>query len=424
VNDATEYQAAGMEELAFEKYREAYVSNPSYVEAHIGLKSSGEKILRTRLNLVRNAVNHGNFREAKDLWENAIYFTEVASRYRVKLTIPTEFQQLEQQLHEKWILNLEDEAHQLLLDEKYESAQSKIAELKRLNPDNQKATYLSLLARIYPDYNKGMKAYELELYREAYFYFDEVVGIDADFKDALKLRDECLVKERFTLAYIPVHHEGVQTAFELSLAARSKQAILDLEDPFLVLLNRDNMEQLLSEQQKNMGAIFNEDQVIEAGNLIGAQFILTGEVVNYKVELTPKTVESKKGYAGSNRLSNKINYRETRQKLTVNIQFRFELMNAETGQVYLADNIGYHFSDEVHYADYDGNYLEVYAGDWKLPVLITPMDEIYNSPQEKHKLESLFEARKNLPSLGDMQQRALYKIAIELRDRLKGFNPR
>ena len=423
VGDAKAYEEAGMEEQAFQKYREAYVADPGNVDAHVGLKESAEKILLDRLNKARAAVTQGDFEMAQEYWERADYLTEVAQRYRVNLTIPSTYQNFEAEIKSNWIKRLEEDAYQLLLKENYDLAERKITELKKLDPSNKQAEYLSLLSKIHPKYRQGVKAYELGLHREAYHFFDEVVNLDADFKDALVLRNECLEREQFTLAYIPVHHEGVQTAFELSLAAGIKQAILELNDPFLLLLNRDNMQQLIEEQQKNMNATFSENQAIEAGNLMGAQYILTGQIVSFQNEISPKRVQTKKGYAGSSRLSNKVTYEEIRQQLEVNIQFRFEVMNVETGQVYLADNIGYHFKDEVRYAEYDGNYLEVYAGDWKLPVLITPMDEIYNSPHEKHELERLFEARRNLPSQTEMEQRALFKIASELKDRLKGFNP-
>ncbi|MFZ6051118.1 CsgG/HfaB family protein [Halocola ammonii] len=423
VGDAREYEKAGMEEQAFQKYREAYVADPGNVNAHVGLKQSAEKILLDRLGKARAAATSGDFEQAQEYWERAVYLIEIAERYKVNLTIPLAYQNFESEVKSNWITRLEEEAYQLLLDENYELAEKKIAELKKLDPTNKQAEYLGLLSEIYPKYRQGVKAYELGLFRDAYEFFDEVVNLDADFKDALVMRNDCLEKEQFTLAYIPVHHEGVQTAFELSLAASLKQAILDLDDPFLVLLNRDNMQQLLEEQQKSMNATFSEDQAIEAGNLIGAQYIITGEIVNFKNEISPKRVQTKKGYAGSNRLSNKITYEEVRQQLEVNIQFRFEVMNVETGQVYLADNISYTFKDEVRYAEYDGNYLEVYAGEWKLPVLITPMDEIYNSPQEKHELEKLFEARRQLPSSSEMEQRALFKIANGLKERLKGFRP-
>lgn len=421
VKDAQAYEEAEMTGQSFERYRQAYIANPKNVNAHVGLKKTGQQLLLNHLQKVKSAMSAGDFDLANEHLEKANYLTEFASLYKVKLEIPVSFSGLSEQIERKWIETAEAEAYDLLLNEEYEKAIEKAEEIKSLDPGNKEAEYLTLLAKIYPKYNEGKKAYELGLYRSAYFAFDEVVKIDADFKDALQLRDESQKKEQFTMAYVPVHHQGVATAFEMSLAAEIKQSILSLDDPFMILLNRDNMEKLLEEQKKNMEAIFGEKQIIEAGKLIGAQYILTGEIVNFQNELSPKIVETKKGYLGANRLSKKVTYSEVKQMLNVNIQYRFELMNTQTGRVYLADNVTFSHRGEVHYAEYDGNYMEVYAGDWKLPVLITPMDQIYNSPAEKNQLNALFNAEKNLPSKAEMNRQAMQKIATKVKESLKEF---
>jgi hypothetical protein len=90
-------------------------------------------------------------------------------------------------------------------------------------------------------------------------------------------------KSKVTIAYLLVDNPDVDGAIETATGASIKNAILGLKDPFIELLDRENIDHLLGEQIKGMSGLIDEKTAIQAGRLTGARYLLTGEVLNARL---------------------------------------------------------------------------------------------------------------------------------------------
>ena len=171
---------------------------------------------------------------------------------------------------------LYSEAEHAFREERFLDAANLARESQKLDAERRETGYLLDLARTEPHYREAIKAMELGLWREAHATLVAIIERDAAYKNARQLLDECRSKAGYTLSCVAIDgRTAAETALGARLTLRMKSALLEQMDPFLVLVDRDDTDILLDEQRRQLGPLYNEDRVMEAGRLLGARFILT-----------------------------------------------------------------------------------------------------------------------------------------------------
>jgi tetratricopeptide (TPR) repeat protein len=420
-SEAAQYEDAAMYTQALDRYEEIYQSKRGEVEAHISMKRVAQLLLEKELAEVRTLQMKGAYEDALDKLDAA---TAIQKKYEfLELQTPAIYNGLQGQIKSSWVNDLYSTAEDLVMREQYEEAETYINKIYRLDRNNEKAAYLDLMAQLYPNYNKGKKAHDLGLYREAYSFMKTVTDIDVDFKDAMKIMDESKSKSSFTVAYVPFHRNGLDRSLEVSLATHIKQEILSSESPFVRLLERENIDRLIEEQKNNMSAAFSEDRAVEAGKLEGAQYVLTGEFLKYSNNLSKRYQEEKRGYTGKTMFSNKVRYTEYARERTIDASFKYQLIDVETGEIHASGNIPIEEHDRVNYAVYDGDPDNLYAGNWKSRIVGSRIDEVYNSDEEKAALDAKLSGRTKNKSELQMEHEMIDFIACEIAAKVVDFSP-
>lgn len=93
----------------------------------------------------------------------------------------------------------------------------------------------------------------------------------ADYKDAAALKAECVQKGRYAIAVLPFNTAGsrVQTAQAATLQAYVTSALTDVNDPFIQVVDRDNIRIILDQQRMAMSGVVDESTAVSAGSLSG-----------------------------------------------------------------------------------------------------------------------------------------------------------
>lgn len=316
---------------------------------------------------------------------------------------------------------LYESAEQAVLNQQYNAAHTYLSQLYRIQPDNQEALYLTRLMEILPNYNKGVKAMELGLFREGFGYFKKVTDIDADYKDALSRLNQCREEASFTIAFLSKNKKNYNEQLNNSISAEIKKNIVNLNDPLIRLVDRDHLDDLLAEQQQMMEAGFDESSVAEAGQFLGAEYVVIGELVNYK-ETTGRLIPSeKKGWLGTSLKSAKTKYMQYSQKRVLEGGFRYQLMNTETGEVIAAGNLPFCVDDEIHYAKFNGNNELLYPGFWKYQLIGSSQDYIEYDSESKKSLEDMLSGRDQLKSVVDLQFQLADEVAGQVAIEIQNF---
>lgn len=418
LKEAHTLEQGGLTQKAFEKYNEVY-DQYGKPEGLVGMRRIAQTELNAQFQSAQMECMRGNYEKALGLFESAFFY---ASKYSsLQLSIPASAESQNASCKSDYVNFLFSSAESAVKDERYEEAQELIRKLRSIDRNNKKAEYLDLLSRIYPNYNKGVKATELGYWREGYDFFNEVVKLDAGFKDALQRMNECLEKSKYTIAYIPVEKRNIDDGTIKSLSGAIKQRILQIQSPFIELVERESIEALLGEQMTTMTAAFDEKSVIEAGKLIGAQYIITGELVSYDHKVAQQRSHERKGYLGPTTSAKKVKYVENRLGRGLDAAFKFQILDAETGRVFATEVIPFSDRDNVVWSDFEGDYSRLYPGEWKWQ-LISSKEDIVNI-KEKDRLMSEFTGRKGPVSEIELRNKMISLFADRVGKAVREFKP-
>ncbi len=420
LKDAKTYEEAGMYSQAFEVYKNRFESKAD-AEALIGMKQIGQRLLNKEYDEAYQLYNRGMYDEAEGKFAEAEKLKKEFEYYRLNLATDPIYQNAIEDVSFQRFEAYYREAEQALLAADFETADLMIRKLRGLRRQDKRIEYLEILSSIYPSYLEGKNAMDLGLYRQAFVALDKVCKIDAGFRNAFQLREDARAILSYTMAYLTIG-EGANSVIESTIATRVKQGILSLEDPFITLLERDDIIHIIEEQRLNMEAGIDENSAIKAGKLLGAQYLLTGEILAYEDVLSDERVEERLGYLGRTTKSKKVKFLEFEQRRKTSAVFRFQIIDSESGVVYAAETLPFEMNDVVHYATFNGEDGELYPGVWTSKLIPMRSDEVYGY-NEKKKLEELLKAPQNPRSGKIMEQAVIEMISSAVIEKVKAFRP-
>jgi curli biogenesis system outer membrane secretion channel CsgG len=206
-------------------------------------------------------------------------------------------------------------------------------------------------------------------YRKAYDELSRVVEKDASYKDAASLRQQALTKGQYTIAVLPFTSDVKRAEITSRVQAHAMTSLVETKDPFLKVVDRENIDRILEEQRLGLSGIVDEQTAVRVGNLIGAQAVLMGSVIDYREEPGTLRRSTKDGFesyrvqqlnkeTGEKYFITKykpVRYSEFYQENKVVMSFSFRLVSLETGEVLASKVMDRQAEDHIYYATYDGN---------------------------------------------------------------------
>ena len=265
-----------------------------------------------------------------------------------------------------------------------------------------------------PLYESGKAALDAGQYRKGYEDLDRVVRTSATYKDAAALKQQCVEKGRYAIAVLPFNTAGreQQSAQAATMQAYVTSALTNMNDPFISVVDRENIQKILDEQRLGMSGVVDEGTAVSAGKLMGAQAVIMGTVMDYKEALGRTRQSTKDGFEGYQvKLLNKetnqyvyetrykpVQYIEYTKQNTANISFSFKVVSLETGQVIFSKVVEQQAEDHAYYATFDGNAQALYP---KVNGLVG------TSGSARRDLTALLQAPREVKSVTDLSTQLL-----------------
>lgn len=367
-------EEAGLMEEAAQMYFTSLQKNRNNVDAKIGMKKTGQVVLNSQLQEFVQLKSFGKKREAIDAYHGAQRYVSQISGLGVELNIPDFYVEDYVSLKDEYIHELYEEGMALMDAEQFNEAEAKFNEIKALDPNHNEAKDLAAIAYCEPLYNAGEKALDSELYRAAYESFDAVIKRIPDYKDAAKLRSEAQSAGLFTMAMLPFENSTLRKGLDTKVEAYALEALTSVDDPFLKIVDRNNLELMLEEQKLGLSGVIDEETAVSVGELIGAQAVITGTVLSYNREEGTPVATSKEAYeryqvkrlnAETNKYYyetkyKKTSYREYHRENRVTVSFQFKVISLKTGEIIRSKIVEKEISDEAVWAEYDGELDNLY----------------------------------------------------------------
>jgi hypothetical protein len=414
-------EEGGLRMEAMQEYERIYRES-GRPEALVGHRRIAQTTLQGMFQSAKMQCMQGNHEAALDSYGDAFAYQQ---RFRqLELAVPpnAESEVNECKLH--YIDFLYTKAERQAQSYEFDEARATIRKIYSVDRDNKKARYLEILCEIIPKYEMGVKAFETGLYRDAYTYLNQVTSIDAAYKDALKLRDEALSKSRLNMAYLHIRSKEEGTDMQSTISGAIKGAILDLKNPFIRLIERDDLTKIVEEQMLSMGALMDEKSAIAAGKLMGARFIITGQTLSYSISNNNVRSVEKRGFMGPNTDSRKIKYTEYHGTRSLQGTFKFQILDAETGEIFESELIPLNYQMDADWALFggSGDSRNIYPGDWKFQLITSRAD--YVDLEGKQELDQLFANRSNASSESLLLSQIVSQIATKVARAVNDFQPR
>lgn len=361
--------AAGMYAEAADMYLQSAMRNPRNVDAKIGLKKTGQQLLNDKLSTFFKAFSVGEDKEAAvNAYLDAKAYADRVGQLGVLLDVPSTYATDFEQVKGAYLVDLYDQGQALMAKQDFKGAEAVFAKIGQLEPNYKDASSLQNIAYLEPLYRSGKDALDKGHYRKAYDDLTKVTDKDNSYKDAGSLRDQAVEKGRLAIAVLPFG--GARKDQAARVQAYATTALTELGDPFVKVVDRDNMQRILDEQRLGMSGVVDEATAVSAGKLMGAQVVLMGEVIDYREEAGNLRRSTKDGFEsyqvkqadpnnpGQMMVVTKykpVKYVEYYQENKVYVSYSYKLVSLETGEVLVSKVVDDQTADHAYYAAYDGD---------------------------------------------------------------------
>ncbi len=424
------YQQAGLYELAADMFYQSMLKNPKNIDAAIGLKTNGQRLLDDKILAVHQAYSSGNDKETVYKFLETKAYRDKVNATGVMISYPQRTEDYFAEAKPRYLSKLYNEARILLDEENFSDAEKLFAEIKSIDPGYQGVDEHMKISKCEPLYREGSEFLTNGYFRKAYANFNSIIVNHGTYKDSKDLRDEALEKGMITIAIAPVKSKYRISSSLLSLLeSKISRELTSLKNPFIKIVDIKNTEIFLDQQQQGSN--------VEVGQLLAAKALLSGKIISLtkvdgdlrkeekrgylKEEYSVKdkaTAETRKEYR-----YHKVIYYEYIQENSVDVSFQYQLSSTETSSVLISDVINSGEDDKIHYATFEGKSENLIPGYWEFKQKDSPRDKKNESPSAVKELQSLFKASKNVETVEKLQDKVFDEIASNVALKINNYNP-
>ncbi len=422
---AAQLEASGLYVDAANFYFNALLRNNNNVEARVGLSNTSRRVLNDKL-------DEFSRHRAMEEHSNAFYAYEDAMAYRSRLQrvgvshdIPQHYEDDFEYSKAQVLRKLYEQSSAMMAEQRFDEAKLKLKEISRIDPNYEDVSELKGVARNEPLYRRAVAHFDAGRYRQAYFELDEIYRYDPDYRDVSVLRAECLNLGTFPVAISPIENASPQRGNDISRRAYAHfvTALTQIDDPFLRIVERENMERILDEQRLSLSGIVDERSASRVGNLLGSKALISATVLSYDRNPGQIRVSEKDAFeAYTVRLydaATESHYHETRYKPVryneyyqfneVSISIQYKALSLETGEILFSRIFNTKEDDQMYYAAYDGEVNNLFpAGP----------QGVLTSRHDRQRLQTLIRAPRSIRSIDELTSSALDQAAKSLTDDL------
>lgn len=358
---------------AADNFYTALLINPTNIKAKQGLQKNAQLVLDAKFGSFAKLVVEGSNEQALRQYIYCKDYFNNLKNIGIDLNWLAYFDPLYEETKQEFIGKQYEIGLSQMKENKFDKAEFSFAKILEFDSSYKNVSVLRMQSLLEPLYNQGLNNIEAENYKAAYKIFKQVASFDATYKNTLQMLDYALQKASLPVAAILVGKKSYKDFEDLSfyqvLVARFSKS----KNPFLKIIDRNNLEKLLKEQELGMSGIIDPESAVKAGKMIGVKYFLLIDVTDVKFdELKPTTsdepayqsfserVVGANGEAQSVIKFKKVNYSETKKYRKVEARVSYQLVSVQTGQIVSSEVFNADQYDAHAYAKFNGNIDNLY----------------------------------------------------------------
>ena len=171
---------------------------------------------------------------------------------------------------------------------------------------------------------------------------------------------------RFTIALVEFKNGSSLLNLEVKVQSMVEQRLMDTDDPFLKVVDRESLGLILQEQNMGMNGLTSGGDV-ELGNILGAKSpseghhlgnhtkgpLTSSKQIGYEQFKVERVNEEGKKYMETQ--YREVSYREHQQEASISIACTYKFISTSTGEVISTNTVYGNVSDDIRYITYNGN---------------------------------------------------------------------
>ncbi|MEN9333020.1 MAG: hypothetical protein RLY35_200 [Bacteroidota bacterium] len=420
----TKQEASGLTTEASNSYYAALMRKRSYIDAQIGMKRTGQTVLNQKMAEFGRKKAMGTAKEGVYAYLEADEYRKRINNVGVNLEVSQIYLDDFDAVKSQYVAELYEKGTSHLEKEEYRDAEVTFKELTKFDPNFKDAKDLGDVAYLEPLYKDGKSMLEAGRYRSAYESLNKVLAKKSSYKNALELKNQSLEKGTITVALLPFSNGTRTQNAEVSMSAYTLSALTNIKDPFLRVVDRENMMAILQEQKLQLSGVVDDATAVEVGKIVGAQVILTGTVLNYDEKRGNVNRETRTAYQAYNerQVSNgqevvvtkykPVDYSSYYGKSYCSMDAQVKLISLKTGELLKTNMITKKLEDEVYYAKADLDRNTLYPGE---------AGRVETASEKVQAFRGLFNARRELKSVDEMNSDLYRAISNEMAEQVKSL---
>jgi tetratricopeptide (TPR) repeat protein len=404
---AAEYEKQGMYKDAASLYFQSLQRNSDYLDAKLGLKRTGQKVIDDYLSKFDAAHRLANHKEAVYYYRQAEVVQKKAASYYVDLEIPPFYADyyLESKsgfLEDEYALGIK-----LIKKESFYDAEKVFAEIVEIDPYYKDAREQLIVARYEPKYRHAVEQMNQKKYRTAYYLFDEIIKSGGAYKDCNDLKSEAQQKATIHIGFASVTNKSGDNSINEYFNNRMAVYLNEINNPFIKLVEYQPSGQL-------------------------PDALIKGEIHSINYSPGKLSSEEKPGYlresVSRKEIINssdykKVKYTEYYHLRKVSMRVNCNLVNTKTNQVMTSHGKSDMLMDIVNYVEYSGDKSRLVPGYWKWLLLPSKHDVIKDNPKDYRELQKLVNGNKTNKTKQMLLNQMIDNFAKEAVKKIDAYNP-
>lgn len=370
VNSQSIKQAKGLEQSgnfrdAATAYHQFLFRKPSHKDARAGLQRTGQRVVDDLLGVFWVKYNLEEYGAAIKAYQDARDFERQIAAMQVRLLWPEHYQGYYSEALEKEVESWFKEAAKAIDAADYTRARNVLQTIESKKPDYSGIRELRLAIEVDPWYRNGLTALQAGQAGKAMEWFQKVNQKAPNYRDLRQLMADLNSKHQRVIAIMPFQEQKRGRRIATEFGEQVVNALLDLNNPLIKLIDRQNVDDILKEQKLGLSGLIDEKSASRAGMLLGGNAVLIGSVVQISEEEPALQRETKSAFlrerytfrdrrSGMTRADFRfapVTYSEVKAQRTITLTFKYRLMDVETGTILDSDVITRSATHQVFYAE-------------------------------------------------------------------------
>jgi len=430
---ALAFEQQGMYTEAANYFLEALRRKSTNIDAAMGLKRTGQLVLDDLLAAFFKSHTSKAYKTSVYTYLKAENYKSSAAVFKVSLEVPSYYPGYYKEDLAFYLAAIYDDAMSCLDKEEFDKGLSYLDEILKLDATYKDVAELKTYARLEPVYRKANLALETKKFRSAYYLFGKTIS----YKDSDELKAYALKEAQYPIAMLPFENATTTANIHKSFESQFLNLFVKDKNPFIKIIDRVHIETVLNEQELGLSGLVDSQTAAKAGDLFGAKALLVGRLVSYDAKFSAPKATKKKGWGSYKQKKynaatkeydlvtkySKVKYNLFQGISYVNLTIEYKLISTETGEILATNLFTDKREDNVRYIEFDGNTKNLVSGTWVSSQTDSESDRKNTGYKDRKNIQGLLKANKNLRSKADLMSIALKNVSAKAVSEINSYNP-